>query len=111
MPIRVSHRARPPRILWIGLSLGLAGCANAPVPAVADYRCDGGREFSVSYAPSRQTALIDIGGMRFALEAQPAAAGAGERYACSVLALSRDGDRARVEMQGSGLYTNCRLAR
>jgi membrane-bound inhibitor of C-type lysozyme len=87
----------------------LTGCtamSPAPPEAVA-FRCEAGRTFSVTPGASGDTAIIDIGGMRFALDAQPAG-GPGERYGCGVLTLWRDGDTARVEMDGAGLYQNCR---
>lgn len=96
------------RILSI-FCIGLAGCAAiAPSPPQAVlYRCDGGREFSVAYHPAGDSATIEIARMRFALEFE-AAAGSARRYGCSVLTLWQDGAAARVEMEGAGLYANCR---
>lgn len=85
----------------------LAGCAQTPPAArPVAYACDAGKGFSVTYHPWGD-ATIDIERMRFALMREAADAG-GERYACGALTLWRSGDMARVDMQGSGLYENCR---
>ncbi len=91
----------------LGITM-LSGCSSiAPEPQPVSYRCDDGRAFSVTYRPSLRAATIAMNGMRFDLEA---AAGNGpvERYRCSVLTLSRDGNRARVDVQGERVYENCR---
>jgi membrane-bound inhibitor of C-type lysozyme len=91
------------------LVISLAGCTSitpAP-PQVVNYRCDAGRSFSVTQAASGDTAIIDISGMRFALQAEPTS-GPGQRHGCGQLTLWRDGASARVEMEASALYENCR---
>ena len=89
----------------------LSGCAGLSSDRLetASYSCDGGRAFSVSYHPGGQTAMIEIDRMRFGLNVE-APDGPGQRYGCSVLTLWRDGDKARVEMEGVPAYTNCRVA-
>lgn len=89
----------------------LSGCAglSSDRPETANYRCDEGREFSVTYHPGGQTAMIEIDRMHFGLNAETAD-GQEQRYACSVLTLWRDGDRARVEMEDVPAYANCRAA-
>ncbi len=88
------------------LVMALSGCAAiAPLQPV-HYRCDDGREFSVIYRPAGRSARIDIAGMRFELEPEQTKEG-GDRYGCGVLTLWRDGQGARVEMEGQGLYANC----
>jgi hypothetical protein len=88
------------------LLIGCAPLAPQPTPAV-HYRCADGRGFAVYHRPADEAAGIEIAGMRFGLLAEPGA-GAGRRYACEVLALTLDGDRARVEMQGQPIYDRCR---
>jgi membrane-bound inhibitor of C-type lysozyme len=87
----------------------IAGCAATPPspPQPVRYRCDEGRQFAVTYLPGGKFAHIEIARMRFELEAEPAD-GSGERYGCGVLTLWRDGQGARVELQGEGMYANCR---
>jgi hypothetical protein len=86
----------------------LSGCAAiAPAPQPVRYVCDGGRGFAVTYRPEAGSASIEIAGMRFQLESEHDAEG-GERYACSVLTLWRDRQGVRVDLQGEGLYANCR---
>jgi membrane-bound inhibitor of C-type lysozyme len=90
------------------LVISLAGCTSiTPAPQVVNYRCDAGRSFSVTQAASGDTAIIDISGMRFALQAEPTS-GPGQRHGCGQLTLWRDGASARVEMEASALYENCR---
>ncbi|NMG74934.1 MliC family protein [Aromatoleum diolicum] len=86
-----------------------AGCSQIPsaTPQPVSYVCDGGKHFSVIYAPARDAATIDIAGSRFGLQAEPTN-GVGERYGCGVLTLWRDGDGTRVDMQGAGMFENCR---
>lgn len=85
----------------------LAGCAQTPPAArPVAYACDAGKGFSVAYHPWGD-ATIDIDGMRFGLMKE-ATDGSGERYGCGALTLWRRGDTARVDMQGAGLYENCR---
>ena len=85
----------------------LAGCAQTPPAArPVAYACDAGKGFSVTYHPWGD-ATIDIERMHFSLMRE-AADGSGERYACGALTLWRSGDTARVDMQGAGVYENCR---
>lgn len=85
----------------------IAGCAQAPTASrPVEYACDAGKGFSVAYDASGN-ATIDIAGMRFDLRKE-AAVGGEERYACDVLTLSRRGNVARVDLQDSGMYENCR---
>lgn len=85
----------------------LAGCAQTPPKArPVAYACEGGKGFSVAYHPWGDAA-IDIDGMRFGLMKEAADA-SGERYACGALTLWRHGNTARVDMQGAGMYENCR---
>lgn len=85
------------------------GCSLIPpaAPQPVSYFCEGGKRFSVIYAPARDAAMIDIAGSRFALHAEPTV-GAGERFGCDVLTLWRDGNGARVDMQGISMFENCR---
>jgi membrane-bound inhibitor of C-type lysozyme len=53
--------------------------------------------------------MIEIDRMHFGLVTE-STAGPGQRYGCSVLTLWRDGDKARVEMEGAAVYENCRAA-
>ncbi|NMF90341.1 MliC family protein [Aromatoleum petrolei] len=88
----------------------LAGCAQTPPAArPVAYACDAGKHFSVTYHPWGD-ASIDIERMHFALMREAADA-SGERYACGALTLWRSGDTARVDIQGAGLYENCRASR
>jgi len=85
------------------------GCSLIPpaAPQPVSYFCEGGKRFSVIYAPARDAATIDIAGSRFGLQAEPTD-GVGERYGCGVLTLWRDGDGARLDMQGVDMFENCR---
>lgn len=89
----------------------LAGCAVQPQPpsAVA-YRCDDGREFALSVAPSGDTASIEIARMRFSLIADPPA-GKGEQFSCSMLTLRRQGETASVDLEGAPHFSNCRVVK
>lgn len=85
----------------------LAGCAQTPPAArPVAYACDTGKGFSVIYHPWGDAA-IDIDGMRFGLMKE-ATDDSGERYGCGALTLWRHGNMARVDMQGAGMYENCR---
>lgn len=85
----------------------LSGCAQTPPAArPVAYACDAGKGFSVTYHPWGDAA-IDIDGMRFGLMRE-AADDRGDRYACGALTLWRHGNAARVDMQGAGVYENCR---
>lgn len=92
------------------LIMTLAGCAliSPQPPEPVSYRCDNQKTFSVIYPPPGEAATIDIAGMRFTLLPEPGA-GAEEQYGCSVLTLRRNGDEARVDMEGDIFYRNCRL--
>ena len=94
----------------IFLLAALSGCAPLAVPPAPTlhFQCDAGREFSVVVSPSGESASIEISRMQFRLQAEPSAE-PGQRYACGVLTLWRDGDQARVEMEGSPQFRNCRL--
>lgn len=96
-------------VLGIVLLGALAGCAPLGVPPAPTfhYRCNDDREFSLVIPPSGDAATIVISGMRFDL-LREASTEPGERYACSMLTLWRDGSRARVELEGSPQFTNCR---
>lgn len=101
----------PAFAMLVGVVASIAGCAVQPQSApVLGYRCDDGREFSLRISPSTETAEIEIARMRFGLLADPAA-GPGEKFSCSVLTLWRQGDMARVEMDGAPQFSNCRLQR
>lgn len=102
------------RPLTIALSSALAttlvaGCSLIPsaAPQPVRYACDAGKGFSVTYLPEHDAATIDIEGSHFSLQAEPTEAG-GQRFGCGVLTLWRDGDSARVDMQGVGMFENCR---
>lgn len=89
------------------ITLLLAGCAQTPPAArPVAYACDAGKGFSVAYH-SWGDATIDIDRMRFELMKE-AADDSGERYACGALTLWRKGNTARVDMQGAGVFENCR---
>ena len=97
--------------MFAGVALVVAGCAVQPQsPQALSYRCDDGREFAVSVAPSGGEASIEIARMRFSLVADPAAA-PGEQFSCSMLTLRRQGDLASVDMEGSQHFSNCRVKR
>ena len=53
---------------------------------------------------------MEMGGRRFGLMADPAA-GPGGNFSGGVLTLWRQGDMARVEMDGAPQFSNCRLQR
>lgn len=99
-------RSIPASILLAALS-ACAPLGVSPAPTL-HYQCDGGSEFSLSIAASGEAATIEISRMQFGLRAE-AAAGPGQRYGCDVITLWRDGDQARVEMDGSPQFANCRL--
>jgi len=107
-PLGNYRRSRTGKLPAI-LLLALAGCAQlAPAPApLTRYQCDDGKEFSVRIATAGDFARIDISGMHFTLQAEPAR-GPGVWYGCDELTLWQDGDRARVEMAGAEHFTNCR---
>lgn len=85
------------------------GCSVQPtVSQVLRYRCEDGREFSVSLTQARDTANIEIARMRFVLFADQMAS-AGEQFSCGILTLRREGDLANVEMEGEPHFRNCRL--
>lgn len=91
--------------------LALAGCASAPPePSSVAYHCEDGRSFSVSYLPAQKAASVEVSGMRFLLRGLQTS-GTSERYACSMVALWRDGDTARVAIEDAPLYENCRAVR
>ena len=95
----------------VGVVTVLVGCAVQPQSApVLGYQCDDGREFSVRISPSTETAEIEIARMRFGLLADPAS-GPGEKFSCSMLTLWRQGDMARVDMDGAPQFSHCRLKR
>lgn len=99
--------ARPIALPVLLTAALLAGCAQTPPSArPVAYACDAGKGFSVAYQPSGD-ATIDIAGMRFGLMKE-AADGSSERYGCGALTLWRTGNTARVDMQGAGMYENCR---
>lgn len=91
------------------LPLLLAACTalGPSSPGPVHYRCDDGRSFAVTYQPSGQTASIEFERMRFGLVAE-STGGPGQRYRCEVLALSLDGDQARLEVDGQRSHANCR---
>lgn len=97
---------------FILLASLLGGCAiQAPLPPQPlTYGCDEGREFSVSVAPAGDTATIVINHMRFGLRAEPAT-GSEEKFGCDVLTFWREGETARVDMEGSPQFSNCRVRR
>jgi membrane-bound inhibitor of C-type lysozyme len=69
------------------------------------HRCDDGRQFALNYRPGGRFARIEIARMRFELEAE-SPVGSGERYGCGVLTLWREGQGARVALQGERHF-NC----
>lgn len=96
-------------ILAVGVLAALSGCAPfglAPAPSVS-YQCEDGHDFRLTVAPSGDSAIIEISGMRFSLAAEPPR-GSGERYECSELGVWREGDVASLRMGQPG-FTNCRL--
>lgn len=96
------------RGLAVGLLAVLSACAPLDLtraPGVS-YQCEDGHEFRLAVAPSGDSAMIEISGMRFSLAAEPPR-GPGERYECSELGVWRDGDVASLRFGGPGV-THCR---
>lgn len=98
----------PAFVVLAALAAVISGCAVQS--QALGYRCEDGREFSVSISPSGETAYIEIARMRFGLVADPPA-GSGEQFSCSMLTLRRRGNVASVEMDGSQQFSNCRIKR
>jgi len=111
--VRVPRRGkrRVTGVLLVHLLLtALSGCAPlAPLPTPSQrYQCEGGREFRLSVAAGGDSAILEISGMSFRLQAEHTS-GPGERYSCSELTLWRDGELARVDWEGVQRFTKCRL--
>jgi membrane-bound inhibitor of C-type lysozyme len=88
--------------------LALAGCASLLSPAeTARYRCEGDREFILRINDGRQSAVIEFDRMKFSLRPAPTAGVPGEHFACDVMTVWREGQGARVEMEGSNPFRNC----
>lgn len=97
------------RLINIAMLAGLAGCAALErAPQTAQYACDSGKRFSVTYHPSGDTALIEINQMRFPVRREVSASGA--KYSCDVLTLWTRGREATLDMEGEPAYRNCREA-
>lgn len=95
--------------MFAGVALVVAGCSVQPQsPQALSYRCDDGREFVVSTAPSGETASIEIARMRFSLIAD-LPSGRGEQFSCSMLTLRRQGEMASVDLEGAPHFSNCRV--
>ena len=94
------------------VALALCGCAGQRLPGGGPehFRCDQDRGFSLARDRGTAGVVIDIRGMRFSLNPEGSDA-AGERLGCGVLTLWRQGDGARVEVQGEPAYENCRRVR
>ncbi len=109
---RVNRKLRLPAFgMLIGAATVLAGCAVQPLPRPAQvYGCEDGSEFSLSVSSSGDTADIEIARMHFGLVAD-APAGPGEKFSCSMLTLWRQGEVARVDMDGAPQFHNCRAKR
>lgn len=82
---------------------------SAP-PQRVNYLCDQGREFSITYPVPEDKIGIEVAGMHFTLDTDSKAGGR-ERYSCSALTLVRDGQTARLEIDGREVYENCREQR
>lgn len=101
----------PAFALLVGIAASVAGCAVQPQPRPAQvYGCEDGREFALSISSSGETADIEIARMHFGLVAD-APAGPGEKFSCSMLTLWRQGEVARVDMDGAPQFRNCRAKR
>lgn len=101
----------PELALCLGIATVVAGCAVQPQsPQTFNYGCDDGREFALRISPSGETASIEIARMHFDLLADPAS-GSGESFSCSMLTLWRQGEEARVDMEGASHFRNCRVKR
>ena len=101
----------PAFALLVGIAASVAGCAVQQQPRPTQvYGCEDGREFSLSIASSGETADIEIARMHFGLVAD-AAAGLDEKFSCSMLTLWRQGEVARVDMDGAPQFRNCRVKR
>ena len=103
---------RPPRRRVAGLLLlaGLAGCSQIGLltAPIQRYQCAGGSEFRLRIAASGDSANVEFSGMQFNLRAETSTE-PGQRFGGDVLTLWRDGDRARIEMDGAQQFVNCRL--
>lgn len=101
---------RPARLaLLVATGVLSSACASRP-PADVHYQCPDGRHFAVRYAADGQSAVIDIARMQFPLQRE-SVPGPARRYACSVLALVRDGERASVDIQGDASFRDWVAAR
>lgn len=95
-------------ILPLAGVLVLSGCASLLSPSeTARYRCEGDREFTLRIAEGRESAIIEFDRMKFSLRPAPTAGVPGEHFACDVMTVWREGQGARVEMEGSNPFRNC----
>lgn len=90
------------------LALGLSACSTLPEGPgrTISYRCEAGRDFTVTYSASGERAVVALDRMTFNLLAEPA--GTGQSFACSVLTLSRTAAGVRLELEGREIDRNCR---
>lgn len=86
---------------------GLGGCSllAPPPPQPVHYACDGGKGFAVTFAPNRETAVIDLDGIRFPLRREPSTEGT---WSCDVLTLRTEGTSATLDLQEGRPWSNCR---
>jgi len=85
------------------LALLLAGCSTVPASRTETYRCAGGKSFAL-VLDERLGSRVELGGMRFPVEAQAGREGV---YACDVLTVWRDGRSGRVDLQGQPALREC----
>lgn len=105
--IRLFRRHWIPGLLALA---GLAGCSQIGLltAPIFRYQCAGGSEFRLRVAGSGESANVEFSGMQFSLRAETSTE-PGQRFGSDVLTLWRDGDRARIEMDGAQQFADCRL--
>lgn len=98
------------RMAGLLLLAGLAGCSQIGLltAPIFRYQCAGGSEFRLRIAGSGDSANVEFSGMQFNLRAETSPE-PGQRFGGDVLTLWRNGDQARIEMDGAQQFANCRL--
>ena len=104
------RRCRRHGIAGLLVLTGLAGCSQIGLltAPILSYQCAGGSEFKLRIAGSGASANVEFSGMQFSLRTETSTE-PGQRFDSDVLTLWRDGDRARIEMDGAQQFADCRL--